>query len=121
MKEQASLLIKTVLEDPNQLVQIISTKDSICYTCPRNPESPSYDQLQKQCASYPNPTTNPLEGLDIHAAEDISDLVDGPIISSATLLQRLGQKNQNLIKRLFQEDAEEREIISRQIRSLLKK
>jgi hypothetical protein len=100
MTENEKRLVKLVINDPKQQVQIVSTWDSICEVCPYNPSAPNYDpdfpdpsHLRRNC--YNNPD-NPHEG-DKHSAEDfnLTEIIDKDPISSSEFLERI-----DLLKRL---------------------
>lgn len=86
-KQNGETLIKTVVSNPSQLVQVVSRYDAFCRMCPRNQRGDNYVQPDDTCTLYEDgPVANELGTAKMLG---IDDLIDKEPITAEALFKKL--------------------------------
>lgn len=94
-KQNSEATIMAVVQDPSQLVQIVSDYDSFCRMCPRNPRGENYAQPENTCTIY-EVSDN---GNELELAKDlgICDLIGKPPMTSEAFFKKMKQTYKKLL------------------------
>ena len=86
-KQNGERTIKTVVSNPSQLIQIVSSYDAFCRICPRNKRGENYVQSEDTCTTYEDSDFS--NELDTAKMLGIDALIDKEPIIAEALFDRL--------------------------------